>query len=144
MVVTLFLMVTSSFEFIRWTIYLWLCVYVDVCACVCIKYWYKCHFNTRRSFFEVFWYTHHLFVIFMLALAFHQYQWVNQLSTYTHRCTQACYIAGLCTINRINVYDDSVVRYYYKFYIVMNVHLRDLWCPNKFYKCSDCVHPNSW
>ena len=44
MVVVLFLMVTSSIEFIR------------------------------RSYFEVFWYTHHLFVIYLIALGFHQTQ----------------------------------------------------------------------
>jgi NADPH oxidase len=42
--IVLFLMVTSSLEFIR------------------------------RSYFEVFWYTHHLFIIFLVGLAFHQYQ----------------------------------------------------------------------
>ncbi|XP_064404880.1 cytochrome b-245 heavy chain-like [Halichondria panicea] len=42
--VALFLMVTSSFDFIR------------------------------RSYFEVFWYTHHLFIVFLLGLAFHQFQ----------------------------------------------------------------------
>ena len=42
--VALFLMVTSSLEFIR------------------------------RSYFEVFWYTHHLFIVFLLGLAFHQFQ----------------------------------------------------------------------
>jgi len=42
--VVLFLMVTSSLEFIR------------------------------RSYFEVFWYTHHLFIIFLVGLAFHQFQ----------------------------------------------------------------------
>lgn len=44
MVLVLFLMVTSSVEFIR------------------------------RSFFEVFWYTHHLFIIYFIALALHQTQ----------------------------------------------------------------------
>lgn len=27
----------------------------------------------RRSYFEVFWYTHHLFVIFFIGLVFHGY-----------------------------------------------------------------------
>ena len=44
MLLVLFLMVTSSVEFIR------------------------------RSFFEVFWYTHHLFFIYLIALALHQTQ----------------------------------------------------------------------
>ncbi|CAI8022396.1 Cytochrome b-245 heavy chain, partial [Geodia barretti] len=42
--IALFLMVTSSLEFIR------------------------------RSYFEVFWYTHHLFIVFLVGLAFHQFQ----------------------------------------------------------------------
>lgn len=42
--VALFLMITSSFEFIR------------------------------RSYFEVFWYTHQLFIVFLLGLAFHQFE----------------------------------------------------------------------
>ncbi|KAL5457610.1 hypothetical protein EMCRGX_G034885 [Ephydatia muelleri] len=42
--VVLFLMMTSSLEFIR------------------------------RSYFEVFWYTHHLFIVFLTGLAFHQFQ----------------------------------------------------------------------
>lgn len=42
--VALFLMVTSSLEFIR------------------------------RSYFEVFWYTHQLFIVFLLGLAAHQAQ----------------------------------------------------------------------
>lgn len=27
----------------------------------------------RRSYFEVFWYTHHLFIIFFIGLVFHGY-----------------------------------------------------------------------
>lgn len=45
--VVLFLMITSSLEFIR------------------------------RSYFEMFWYTHQLFIVFLVGLAAHQSQWVG-------------------------------------------------------------------
>ena len=28
----------------------------------------------RRKFFEVFWYTHHLFAVYLVALGIHQYE----------------------------------------------------------------------
>lgn len=36
----------------------------------------------RRSYFEVFWYTHHLFIIFFAGLVFHGAGWVNAASSF--------------------------------------------------------------
>ena len=37
------------------------------------NFYAKRHCNVLRSFFELFWYTHHLFIVFYMSLMFHGY-----------------------------------------------------------------------
>ncbi|KAL5457609.1 hypothetical protein EMCRGX_G034884 [Ephydatia muelleri] len=68
----LFLMVTSSLEFIR------------------------------RSYFEIFWYTHHLFVIFLLGLAFHQFQQLLPVQTNAENVTGLLHIPSVCSLQSLD------------------------------------------
>ena len=52
---------------------------------ICIlKFLYSISLFVRRSYFEVFWFTHHLFVVFFIGLLFHGFGYVFfQIFTFT-------------------------------------------------------------
>ena len=39
----------------------------------------------RRSYFEVFWFTHHLFVVFFIGMLFHGFGWVDTKGIILHQ-----------------------------------------------------------